>query len=817
VFNSAVGNTLSSLYSRPSGLTNNLESKIRERCGINPSQIKVFRDDGLKELGQTAYAKGNEIHLAGNSVDMNSESGERVILHEAAHIVQQGKGGVAGGLNESPAMEREADSVADGGHISAEGFSVPTASDSAAIQGWAPWDKLKRGLSSAGGWISDKAKRAGNAISSAYEGSVLQKGVNGAAAVGNGIARGAVAAGKGIARGVVGAYDGIMNLKDDIHDAKKSAGRWIKGKYEGSGLQRGVNAVKGGLSAAGHWVANKASAGKDWVVDKATAAKNAISDAYEGSGLQRGVNAVKGGLSSAGHWVADKASAAGHWVADKATAAKNAISDAYEGSGLQRGVNAVKGGLSSAGHWVANKARGVKNAISNAYEGSLLQRGVNAVGGGLKTAGGWVVDKAKSVKKWVGDTKEQIQNWWEDTKDSIHAHDDDRYLKHRLKKYGNEFGDAYNSASQEMDNDETLKENLKHRADVKYLAKYNEDDRDYTGDGTVKDDDDDDNESFVDKIKSGIGDKIGNPAENNHEFASNMGALVPNALEPVNNVTDTLDNVDYASRGIKAIAGGSKLGRAASRVSQTAGDWSEAIGDIDPTGGILGDSTGIMSNAVNLAMQAKRKSNLNKLSGDDVTNGITDAGSQKMMLGAKESVSGKNDRDMVSSMGGIVSSSLGLAGDLMGGTPGTAISKIGGFVADNVTDSITSNMKDKENDRMVKNDIFGGEDNYKHFKNKHNTSNHALTKRALRILMQEKTGSRNVNDIAERVRMEQAQTIHRHLGTESGDTGADRLMEALGHRTKESRANLDVDTIQEYVGGEQNLKDMLRHKVELQR
>lgn len=56
---------LSSLHSRPAALSEELGNKIRERCGINPASVKVYRDDGLSGLGQKAYAKGAEIHLSG--------------------------------------------------------------------------------------------------------------------------------------------------------------------------------------------------------------------------------------------------------------------------------------------------------------------------------------------------------------------------------------------------------------------------------------------------------------------------------------------------------------------------------------------------------------------------------------------------------------------------------------------------------------------------------------------------------------------------------------------------------------------------------
>ena len=96
---------LSSLHSRPAALSEELGNKIRERCGINPASVKVYRDDGLSGLGQKAYAKGAEIHLSGG-VSTSGEEGQRVVLHEAAHIAQQGSRSVAGAVNDDPALEQ---------------------------------------------------------------------------------------------------------------------------------------------------------------------------------------------------------------------------------------------------------------------------------------------------------------------------------------------------------------------------------------------------------------------------------------------------------------------------------------------------------------------------------------------------------------------------------------------------------------------------------------------------------------------------------------------------------------------------------------
>lgn len=206
---------LSSLHSRPAALSEELGNKIRERCGINPASVKVYRDDGLSGLGQKAYAKGAEIHLSGG-VSTSGEDGQRVVLHEAAHIAQQGSRSVAGAVNDDPALEQQADRVA-AGEVMQGSFSVPVNSENAPVQGWAPWDKAKKKF-------AEKKERDAKRTAAFAEGTSL----------GN----------KHLDR-LVAANDWVRDKMDDFRDFRSGVKEKIADKYHGSKFESGVNKTKG--------------------------------------------------------------------------------------------------------------------------------------------------------------------------------------------------------------------------------------------------------------------------------------------------------------------------------------------------------------------------------------------------------------------------------------------------------------------------------------------------------------------------------------------------------------------------------------------
>lgn len=304
---------LSSLHSRPAALSEELGNKIRERCGINPASVKVYRDDGLSGLGQKAYAKGAEIHLSGG-VSTSGEDGQRVILHEAAHIAQQGSRSVAGAVNDAPALEQQADRVA-AGEVMQGSFSVPVNSENAPVQGWAPWDKAKKKF-------AEKKERDAKRTAAFAEGTSL----------GN----------KHLDR-LVAANDWVRDKMDDFRDFRSGVKEKIADKYHGSKFESGVNKTKGWFKGVGSGIAGMAKSAGNWVKDKATDAGTAIkgsklgqwvsrkkeerakkkaAEAQKEPGWFKKTAAAAGEkIKSGAGWVKDKAVKGGTWVKNKAVKA----------------------------------------------------------------------------------------------------------------------------------------------------------------------------------------------------------------------------------------------------------------------------------------------------------------------------------------------------------------------------------------------------------------------------------------------------------------------------------------------------------------
>ena len=309
---------LSSLHSRPAALSEELGNKIRERCGIYPASVKVYRDDGLSGLGQKAYAKGAEIHLSGG-VSTSGEDGQRVILHEAAHIAQQGSRSVAGAVNDDPALEQQADRVA-AGEVMQGSFSVPVNSENAPVQGWAPWDKAKKKF-------AEKKERDAKRTAAFAEGTSL----------GN----------KHLDR-LVAANDWVRDKMDDFRDFRSGVKEKIADKYHGSKFESGVNKTKGWFKGDGSGIAGMAKSAGNWVKDKATDAGTAIkgsklgqwvsrkkeerakkkaAEAQKEPGWFKKTAAAAGEkIKSGAGWVKDKAVKGGTWVKNKAVKAGKWIS-----------------------------------------------------------------------------------------------------------------------------------------------------------------------------------------------------------------------------------------------------------------------------------------------------------------------------------------------------------------------------------------------------------------------------------------------------------------------------------------------------------
>jgi hypothetical protein len=101
-----------------SGLDKGVASKLSPSLG-DLSDVRVHTDDTAHDLNHAvsakAFATGTDVYFAKDQYKPNTSSGDQLIAHELAHVVQQRGAPTSGPLtvsNPGDAMEREADDVA---------------------------------------------------------------------------------------------------------------------------------------------------------------------------------------------------------------------------------------------------------------------------------------------------------------------------------------------------------------------------------------------------------------------------------------------------------------------------------------------------------------------------------------------------------------------------------------------------------------------------------------------------------------------------------------------------------------------------------
>ena len=100
-------------------LDTGVQSRFSESLG-DLSDVRVHTDDRSDQLNRSvsarAFATGTDVFFARGEYNPGSASGDRLIAHELAHVVQQ-RGAPAGGpltvSNPGDALETEADAVAN--------------------------------------------------------------------------------------------------------------------------------------------------------------------------------------------------------------------------------------------------------------------------------------------------------------------------------------------------------------------------------------------------------------------------------------------------------------------------------------------------------------------------------------------------------------------------------------------------------------------------------------------------------------------------------------------------------------------------------
>lgn len=738
---------LSSLHSRPAALSEELGNKIRERCGINPASVKVYRDDGLSGLGQKAYAKGAEIHLSGG-VSTSGEEGQRVILHEAAHIAQQGSRSVAGAVNDDPALEQQADRVA-AGEVMQGSFSVPVNSENAPVQGWAPWDKAKKKF-------AEKKERDAKRTAAFAEGTSL----------GN----------KHLDR-LVAANDWVRDKMDDFRDFRSGVKEKIADKYHGSKFESGVNKTKGWFKGVGSGIAGMAKSAGNWVKDKATDAGTAI----KGSKL--------------GQWVSRKKEERAKKKAEEAlkpkepgkfskfmTGAKNWVSDKAKSAGT-----AIK--ESKLGQWVSRKKeeRAKKKAAEAQKEPGWFKKTAAAAGEKIKSGAGWVKDKAvkggtwvknKAVKagKWISKKKDDISDWIEEKKQAYADHDDQRYLKRLVRKGGASVLNSIALADQDLKHGE-YSGNVKHRAEA--LRDYDEEKRQFMTDEESK------AAKAAKKAEPLSAGKVLDAVGDNVDVVGSVMSA-HDARKRGNSQQAALDSMDAINSGMGYVTKG---------LSSLDLPGLSAVGDVAEMGTTIGK----------LGIHSYQKHKLNGVDEAGQTAGVDEA-DQKYMRIAHSGYGNTLDQDIRSGVGDVAKygiSALGSGLSAVTGGVSSTVAKGLNKAVDLGVSHMNSSAREKTDSDIGYEDIFGSVDAAKKFKSKH-----SIDKNTMEILMRRNTGSRSMSDLADRSRYEAARVNHQYLARE-GDNGAKKMMAAFGEKNFEQTP---LSMIDEKIGQSHSLKELNKRR-----
>lgn len=749
---------LSSLHSRPAALSEELGNKIRERCGINPASVKVYRDDGLSGLGQKAYAKGAEIHLSGG-VSTSGEEGQRVVLHEAAHIAQQGSRSVAGAVNDDPALEQQADRVA-AGEVMQGSFSVPVNSENAPVQGWAPWDKAKKKF-------AEKKERDAKRTAAFAEGTSL----------GN----------KHLDR-LVAANDWVRDKMDDFRDFRSGVKEKIADKYHGSKFESGVNKTKGWFKGVGSGIAGMAKSAGNWVKDKATDAGTAIKGSKLGQWVSRkkeerakkkAEEALKPKepgkfskfMTGAKNWVSDKAKSAGGWISDKAKAAGSAI----KGSKL--------------GQWVSRKKeeRAKKKAAEAQKEPGWFKKTAAAAGEKIKSGAGWVKDKAvkggtwvknKAVKagKWLSKKKDDISDWIEEKKQAYADHDDQRYLKRLVRKGGASALNAIALADQDLKHGE-YSGNVKHRAEA--LRDYDEEKRQFMTDEESK------AAKAAKKAEPLSAGKVLDVVGDNVDVVGSVMSA-HDARKRGNSQQAALDSMDAINSGMGYVTKG---------LSSLDLPGLSAVGDVAEMGTTIGK----------LGIHSYQKHKLNGVDEAGQTAGVDEA-DQKYMRIAHSGYGNTLDQEIRSGVGDVAKygiSALGSGLSAVTGGVSSTVAKGLNKAVDLGVSHMNSSAREKTDSEIGYIDTFGSVDAAKKFKSKH-----GIDKNTMEILMKRNTGSRSMSDLADRSRYEAARVNHQYLARE-GDNGAKKMMAAFGEKNFEQTP---LSMIDEKIGQSHSLKELNKRR-----
>lgn len=114
-------------------LPGNVRTKMECALGMDFSSVRIHEGPQATAMDAIAYTQGRDVHFAPGYYRPHSQSGQELLGHELAHVVQQAEGRVSAtrqlkgvGLNDADHLEREADAM---GRAAALGRTISRASD----------------------------------------------------------------------------------------------------------------------------------------------------------------------------------------------------------------------------------------------------------------------------------------------------------------------------------------------------------------------------------------------------------------------------------------------------------------------------------------------------------------------------------------------------------------------------------------------------------------------------------------------------------------------------------------------------------------
>ena len=817
ISNQAILDQLNTMKSRRREPSADVNAKLAERFGVQMTGLKIYEDEGLSEMGPNAYARGNEIHFAKGKYNPYSPSGERLLMHEAAHIVQQGTHAVSGdGYMRSSQMEAQAENVANGGQIDVSGFSMPTGS-AGPIQGDKPMNPVKRLVSRIKNHRRSKHRSSDTTTqtsdTTAQTPDTTAQTPDTTAQTPDTTAQPQDAAAQApttapprkhrsaAASVAISAYDKVMDARDDAKEWLSAKRKQIAKKYHGSKLEKAVHSVKAGAHRLKTGAKNLAGKVKQKIADSriGKAAKAVGAKVKQGATAAKDV-VVTGAKKAAGA-VKEKVSKAADWVKDK-----------YEGSKLQKGVKTVKHAAKKVKHAVVK----VGNKIMDTGAGKAAKRAV----------------------KWIGDKKEQFKDWVDDKKYALRRHNEQRHMD-RMERKSPGYKEKMRTLEAKLRAMPSVQERLAMNA-----KQYDPESRQFitpqadssqpqqttpqqttpqqtTPQQTTPQQQQaapepdvaprlsDENAGFVGSLSTAMATArdegfIANELVGN---ASDLGADVGNEdavgfLGDVGAAKSTLDSVKSARAALRT---GNKSEAMLHGLDAANNGASIVLNHTvsDPVSGIVSGLSNAGIGAVRHHVHSKRQEKLRALSDEDLAADIDDAHEKRMIHDSRDSAVSQLSVDKVVDKSQVAQGliqTFGSAADLAGaGGVGTAVSTGLNLGVNAATSMITRHMKKKNARHAAYRDVFGSVEEAKKFKKEN-----GLTERDMKILLARATDSESVYALGEHALKDQQDTLHKHAVTPSSvegrETGAGAWFRAQGYTDPSKRDAIEYDEIGEKLG-----------------